>query len=230
MTRRKVLRVDAELHDGQRLQVFNVHQATSGDMQLQQHTWQVLAKSIMECPHQRILLGEKNANGLRVGYAVSNTEHMRRVDELLTKFVHDTKGELMSPSTVSWKRGDKGAKLDHIIISWNLPHDSNAGPLGACWFRIAPQVLAHTRKYCPRAEGTKLIRLKDWHKTAPALQRELGGEAEATLAKVRAGTVDVSTAVQDTLRSRNQLARSWMAPTIRSRWAFWSLNIHAVSI
>jgi hypothetical protein len=56
MARGRVLRVDAELHDGQRLQVFNVHQATSGDMQLQQHTWQVLAKSIMECPHQRILL------------------------------------------------------------------------------------------------------------------------------------------------------------------------------
>jgi hypothetical protein len=42
MTRGRVLRVDAELHDGQRLQVFNVHQATSGDMQLQQHTWQIL--------------------------------------------------------------------------------------------------------------------------------------------------------------------------------------------
>jgi hypothetical protein len=27
-TRGRVLRVDAELHDGQRLQVFNVHQAT----------------------------------------------------------------------------------------------------------------------------------------------------------------------------------------------------------
>ena len=108
-------------------------------MQLQQHTWQVLAKSIMECPHQRILLGEKNANGLRVGYAVSNTEHMRRVDELLTKFVHDTKGELMSPSTVSWKRGDKGAKLDHIM-TWNLPHDSNAGSLGACWTSVGSEI------------------------------------------------------------------------------------------
>jgi hypothetical protein len=84
-------------------------------------------------------------------------------------------------------------------------------------FRIAPQVLAHTRKYCPRAELTKRIRLKDWQKLAPALQLELGGEAEATLAKVSAGTVDVSTAVPDTLRSRNHLVRSWMAPTIRSR-------------
>jgi len=54
-------------------------------------------------------------------------------------FVHDTKGELMSPSTVSWKRGDKGAKLDHII-TWNLPHDSNAGSLGACWRCVGSEI------------------------------------------------------------------------------------------
>ena len=35
--------------------------------------------------------------------------------------------------------------------------------------------------------------------------------------RVQAGTVDVGTAVQDTLRNRHQLAQSWMAPTIRSR-------------
>jgi hypothetical protein len=62
MTRDRVLRVDAELHDGPHLQVFNVHQATSGDLQLQQHTWQVLTKSILECRHQRIL--NANANSL----------------------------------------------------------------------------------------------------------------------------------------------------------------------
>jgi hypothetical protein len=39
------------------MQIFHVHQATSGDIQLQQHTWQILAKSIVECKHQRILLG-----------------------------------------------------------------------------------------------------------------------------------------------------------------------------
>jgi hypothetical protein len=78
-------------------------------------------------------------------------------------------------------------------------------------------LLAHTRKYCSRAEGATRIRLKDWQKLAPALQKELGGAAAETLAGVRAETVDASAAVQDTLRSRNQLARSWMAPTIRSR-------------
>jgi endonuclease/exonuclease/phosphatase family metal-dependent hydrolase len=57
MTRGRVLRIDAELYDGQRLQIYNIHQATSGDAQLQQLTWQVLTKSISECSHQRILLG-----------------------------------------------------------------------------------------------------------------------------------------------------------------------------
>jgi len=190
-----------------------------------------------------------NANGTRVGYAASNAEHMTWVDEFLTKFVHDTQGELMSPSTVSWRRGNKGAKLDHIL-TWNLPHDGNADSLGACWrsvgseipegckeldhpalaqrlastpilkqhelpqflpqgltaqsvirvgeqvfrpvplgqvdwlggpqhdhamvgFRIAPLVLAHTRKYAPPAKGRTRIRLKDWKKLAPALQKEL---------------------------------------------------------
>ena len=253
-------------------------------------------KCIMEGRHQRILLGgdlNANASGPRFGYAAANAEHMKRVDDLLAQFVTNTQGELMSPSTVSWRQGSKGAKLDHIV-TWNLSHDSGAGSLGTCWrrvgteipegckeldhpalaqrlartliltqhelqlllppglnaqsvvrvgeqffrpvplgraewlggpqhdharvgFRIEPQLLAHTRKYCSRAEGATRIRLKDWQKMAPALQKELGGAAAETLAGVRAGTVDASAAVQDTLRSRNQLARSWMAPTIRSR-------------
>jgi hypothetical protein len=41
-------------------------------------------------------------------------------------------------------------------------------------FRISPQVLAHTRKHCPQAEGPARIRLKDWQRLAPSLQRELG--------------------------------------------------------
>jgi hypothetical protein len=64
---------------------------------------------------------------------------MNRVDELLTQFVADTQGELMSPSTVSWRQGNKGAKLDHII-TWNLSHDSSAGSLGACWRNVGTEI------------------------------------------------------------------------------------------
>ena len=78
-------------------------------------------------------------------------------------------------------------------------------------FRIAPLVLTHTRKYAPPARGRTRIRLKDWQRMAPALQKELSGGAEAMGKRVQAGTVDVGTAVQDKLRNRHQLAQSWMA-------------------
>jgi hypothetical protein len=70
-------------------------------------------------------------------------------------------------------------------------------------FRIAPLVLAHTRKYAPPARGRTRIRLKDWQRLAPALQKELSGSAEVTWKKVQAGTVDAGAAVQDTLRNRH---------------------------
>jgi len=64
---------------------------------------------------------------------------MKRVDDLLAQFVTDTQGELMSPSTVSWRQGSKGAKLDHIV-TWNLSHDSSAGSLGACWRSVGTEI------------------------------------------------------------------------------------------
>jgi hypothetical protein len=120
MTRGRVLRVEAELHDGQRMQIFNVHQATSGDVQLQQHTWQILAKSVAECKHQRILLGgdlNASASGTRVGYAESNAEHMAKVDALLENFVHETQGELMSPSTCRQALGGGTTRVPSLTTS-----------------------------------------------------------------------------------------------------------------
>jgi endonuclease/exonuclease/phosphatase family metal-dependent hydrolase len=172
MTRGRVLRVEAELHDGQRLQVFNVHQATSGDMQLQQHTWQILAKSIVECRHHRRLLGgdlNANTSGLRVGYAASNAEHMKRVDDLLAQFVTDTQGELMSPSTVSWRQGSKGAKLDHIV-TWNLSHDSNAGSLGACWRSVGTEIPEGCKELDQPALAQRLARTLILTKVADRFQ------------------------------------------------------------
>ncbi len=192
------------------------------------------------------------------------------------------------------KRGDKGARLDHVV-TWNLHPENDAEALGTRWqnvgteipdgcaelvhcelrqqlarttsfgkheweslkiqgltanivvrvgeaifrpvslgrvdwvggpqhdharvgFRIAPQVLAHTRKYQPQTEQHKArIRLKDWQRLAPALQRELGAPATEMLAAVRTGSVDAGAAVQKVLKARSQLTRSWMTPTIRSR-------------
>ena len=65
--------------------------------------------------------------------------HWERVDELLADFESTTRGCLMSPSTMSWKRGNKGARLDHIV-TWNLPPESSAGVLGARWRKVGTEI------------------------------------------------------------------------------------------
>jgi hypothetical protein len=67
--------------------------------------------------------------------------------------VSETKGCLMSPSTVSWRRGGKGAKLDHVI-TWNLPPEGSAGVVGACWRNVGTEI----PDGCTELEHPKLAR------------------------------------------------------------------------
>ncbi len=119
----------------------------------------------------------------------------------LTRSVVKVGDQVLQPVPLGQVDWLGGPKHDHAMVG----------------FRIAPLVLMHTRKYAPPARGRARIHLKDWQRMAPALQKELSGGAEAMGKEVRAGTVDVGTAVHNTLRNRHQLAQSWMAPTIRSR-------------
>jgi hypothetical protein len=63
----------------------------------------------------------------------------------------------MSPSMVSWRRGNKRAKLDHII-TWNLPPDSNAGSLGACWRSVGTKIPEGCKKLDHPALAQRLAR------------------------------------------------------------------------
>ena len=137
MTRGRVLWVDAVTHGGKKLRTINVHQATSGDLDLQERVLGILRKAIEGSRNQMILLGgdiNANAGGDRVGYARSNEHHMSRVDELFADFVRETGGRLVSPATLSWKGGDttKGARLDHFVC-WNMAMDDSARPIGLEW-------------------------------------------------------------------------------------------------
>ena len=140
MTRGRVLFVDAVTHGGKKLRTFNVHQATSGDIDLQKKLLQILKKIIGDSKNQMIVLGgdlNANAGGRRIGYAKSNEDQMQRVDELLTSFVKETGGRLISPSTVSWEQqdGQKSARLDHVVC-WNLPLGESAGEIGQEWEKV----------------------------------------------------------------------------------------------
>ena len=140
MTRGRVLFVDAVTHGGKKLRTFNVHQATSGDIDLQKMILQIVKKIIVDSKNQMIVLGgdlNANAGGERIGYAKSNEDRMQRVDALLTSFIKETGGRLISPSTVSWEQraGQKGARLDHVVC-WNVPLGRSACEMGLEWEKM----------------------------------------------------------------------------------------------
>ena len=119
MTRGRVLWVDAVTHGGKKVRTINIHQATSSDLDLQRRVLDILRKSIVDSRNQMILLGgdlNANAGGDRQGYAESNKQHLRQVDKLLTDFVQETGGRLVSPATLSWKSGEGGRSAQQLSV------------------------------------------------------------------------------------------------------------------
>ena len=182
MTRGRVLWADAVTHGGKKLRTFNVHQATSGHLDLQDRVWQILKKHILDSKHHMMLLGgdlNANAGGAREGYAKSNEHRMHLVDEQLAVFVRETGGRMISPATVSWKKGDgrKGARLDHVVC-WNLELHGSSAPMGMEWQlvgQVAPdgmQELTHQE-----LQQTLEQRTKDGRLVEPIA---LEGEPEVT--------------------------------------------------
>ena len=171
MTRGRVLWVDAVTHGGKKLRTINVHQATSGDLDLQERVIGILRKAIEGSRNQMILLGgdiNANAGGYRVGYARSNEHHMSRVDELFADFVRETGGRRVSPDTLSWKGGDttKGARLDHFVC-WNMTTDDSARTIGLEWQAVGKKApegskrLEHEQLQRLLAQST-VVSVEDW--------------------------------------------------------------------
>ena len=137
MTRGRVLWVDAVTHGDKKLRTFNVHQATSNHLDLQNRVWQILKKHILDSKNRMMLLGgdfNANAGGAREGYARSTEHRMSQVDSLLADFIRETGGRRISPATVSWKRDDgrKSARLDHVVC-WNLELHESSALMGKEW-------------------------------------------------------------------------------------------------
>jgi hypothetical protein len=85
MARGRVLWVEAVTRENQVLRVINIHQATSGHLDLQEYVQQTLKSGITKehgLSRATIMGGDLNADptGHRKGYAVSNAAHLAKVD------------------------------------------------------------------------------------------------------------------------------------------------------
>jgi hypothetical protein len=96
MARGRVLWVEAVTRENQVLRVINLHQATSGHLDLQEYVQQTLKSGITKehgLSRATIMGGDLNADptGHRKGYAVSNAAHLAKVDSALSDFIETTK-------------------------------------------------------------------------------------------------------------------------------------------
>ena len=131
--------LEATLRSGEKMDIINMHNATSGDLSLQRQTFDTLGKFILNREGtKRIMCGDMNADyhRSRTGYASDNAPHMEEVDAALETFVQQTKGWITSPMHHSRKdvQRSSAATLDHLIL-WNIPGqvprgqvDWNIGP------------------------------------------------------------------------------------------------------
>ena len=131
--------LEATLRSGEKMDIINMHNATSGDLSLQRQTFDTLEKFILNREGtKRIMCGDMNADyhRSREGYASGNAPHMEEVDAALETFVQQTKGWITSPVHHSRKdvQRSSAATLDHLIL-WNIPGqvpggqvDWNIGP------------------------------------------------------------------------------------------------------
>jgi hypothetical protein len=99
------------------------------------------------------MAGDFNADPTcsRMGYAQSNAERIKQVDDAFRKFVLETRGTIVSQSTGSWReaRSGKMAKLDHLVL-WNLD-EPEVGEGRADW--VGHQLHDHARvQFCVAKE------------------------------------------------------------------------------
>jgi len=222
MARGRVLWVEAVTRENQVLRVINLHQATSGHLDLQEYVQQTLKSGITKehgLSRATIMGGDLNADptGHRKGYAVSNAAHLAKVDSALSDFIETTKATLVSPETVSWRNimAKKEAKLDHLLV-WNLPIEKSS--MGrADWvgstrhdharitFRVAELMLPPRNAAVTHTAGKRKFKLDEWKDAAPEIQVKIEAEVAALHEEVKAGRMDVGEAMENAMSKRDQV-------------------------
>jgi len=85
--------------------------------------WKLINAWISRHPGERvILIGDMNGfiPGGRHNHTHPMEKSLAEADDRLAKFCAKSKGTTSSPANLTWKRGEKQAKLNHGI-SWNFP-------------------------------------------------------------------------------------------------------------
>jgi len=125
MAHGRVLGLDAMTHDGERISIINLYQATARRLDLQRsvntHTQAKMNKSE---GRRRIVGGDLNVATSRTGYSISTKSHL---DNQFQECIQRTGGSLIQSEAHTRKDLMDGASLDDVksathdhIITWNF--------------------------------------------------------------------------------------------------------------
>jgi len=123
-----VLWLDAMMHEGERISIINIHQATA-----RRPDTHIQAEMKKSEGRRRIMGVDLNAATLRTRHSTSTKSHFEKIDNQFQEFIQRTGGSLIQSEAHTRKDliggaslGDiTSATLDHIII-WNFSNDDTA--------------------------------------------------------------------------------------------------------
>jgi len=123
--------LDAMTHEGERISIINIHQATARRLDLERRVnTHIQAEMKQSEGRRRTMGGDLNAATLRTGYSISTNSHFEKVDNQLQEFIQRTGGLLIQSETHARKDLMGSASLDDVksatfdhIIRWNFSND-----------------------------------------------------------------------------------------------------------
>jgi len=91
MAHGRVLWLDAITHEGERVSIINIHQATARRPDLQKCVnTHIQAEMNKSEGRRRIMGGDRNAATSRTGYSISTKSHFEKVDNQFQEFMRIT--------------------------------------------------------------------------------------------------------------------------------------------
>jgi len=134
MAHGRLLWLDAMMHEGKRISIINIHQATARRLDHQSRVnTHIQAEMTKSEGRRRIMGGDLNAATSRTGYSISTKSHFEKVDNQFQEFIQRTGGSLNQSEAHTRKDLMGGASLDDIksvtldhVISWIFSNDDTA--------------------------------------------------------------------------------------------------------
>jgi len=115
MAHGRVLWLNAMTHEGERISIIDIHQATARRLDLQRRmNTNIQAEMKKSEGRRRIMGGDLNATTSHTGYFISTKSHFEKVDNQFQEFIHRPGGSLIQSETHTRKDLMGGASLDDI--------------------------------------------------------------------------------------------------------------------